>query len=44
MSPKTTEGVGSTGCDLLQQTGLAFYARRPPSAPPAIFPARGEIG
>jgi hypothetical protein len=41
MSPKATEGVGSTGCDLLQQTGLAFYARRPPFCPAGHLPRKG---
>jgi len=44
MSPKATEGVGSTGRNLLLLTEEANALRAAtPSSLPAISPSRGEI-
>ncbi len=43
MSPKATEGVGSTGCALLRQSEVSASRAATPSGLPAISPSRGEI-
>jgi hypothetical protein len=43
MSPKATEGVGSTGLDFLRQMEVSASRAATPSDLPAISPSRGEI-
>ncbi|RUX48008.1 hypothetical protein EN742_04395 [Mesorhizobium sp. M4A.F.Ca.ET.020.02.1.1] len=43
MSPKATEGVGSTGRDLPRQVEVGALCETTPSGLPAICPSRGEI-
>ena len=43
MSPKATEGVGTTGLDILRQKKVSAPCARTPSGLPAISPSRGEI-
>ncbi len=43
MSPKATEGVGSTGRDLLRRMEVSALRAATPSGLPAISPSRGEI-
>jgi hypothetical protein len=43
MSPKATEGVGSTGLGLLRQEEVSAPRATTPSGLPAISPSRGEI-
>jgi hypothetical protein len=43
MSPKATEGVGSTGRDLLRRMKVSELREATPSGLPAISPSRREI-